>query len=232
MTPPAYCRPTAYEAFACEVANLAGTRALVRAACAISAHEFPQFQAIHTLQALDTIVTTVRRRTRSTLDQAVLAHLHDVLFDVLGFRGNTTDYYAPTNSYLPHVVATREGIPITLALVYKYIADQLGLVAYGVNAPGHFLVAVELNEGTSPQVMLLDPFYGGKLLTPDESLRRMEEAIGKPVIPTPDLFAPVSHRAWLLRMLRNLQAIFAQTGREKDLYAMQEMQFLVERKGA
>ena len=39
--------------------------------------------------------------------------------------------------------------------------------------------------------------------------------------------APATHRQWLSRMLNNLQAVFAHTGRERDLYAMQELQSLL-----
>ena len=34
-------------------------------------------------------------------------------------------------------------------------------------------------------------------------------------------------RQWLSRMLNNLQAVFAHAGRERDLYAMQELQELL-----
>jgi hypothetical protein len=40
-------------------------------------------------------------------------------------------------------------------------------------------------------------------------------------------FIPATHRQWLSRMLNNLQAVFAHTGRERDLYAMQELQGLL-----
>jgi hypothetical protein len=36
-----------------------------------------------------------------------------------------------------------------------------------------------------------------------------------------------THRLWLARVLNNLQAVFAHTGRERDLYAMQELQELL-----
>ena len=139
-----------------------------------------------------------------------------------------TDFYDPANSYLPDVVAARQGIPITLAMVYKYIAAELGLKVHGVNAPGHFLVAVETTEGSNRCLMFVDPFYGGALLSLPEAFERIEQATGQSVLPDPQLLAPASHPAWIARMLNNLQAIFARAGREKDLYAMQEMQALVE----
>lgn len=232
MPHPAYCRPSAYEALQSELPLLTTRRGLVRAACAIAAHERGTGDAGETLAALDAMVATVRSRSPSESADARLAHLHDVMFDLLGFAGNTDDYYAPANSYLPTVVATRQGIPITLSLVYKYVAGELGLRVHGVNAPGHFLVAVETTEGEQRSLMFVDPFYGGTLLSVPEAFERIAEATGKAVEPNPHLLGPASHRGWISRMLVNLMAIFARDGREKDLYAMQEMLDLVEREYA
>lgn len=229
MQLPAFCRPSAYEALRNELPLLTTRRGLVRAACAIGAHESAEPRAVETLESLDAIVQTVRSRSPSESESALLAHLHDVMFDLLGFSGNVDDYYDPANCYLPDVLATRSGIPITLALVYKYVAAELGLRVHGVNAPGHFLVAVETTEARQRSLMFVDPFYGGKLLTLPETFARISQATGRDVEPDPQLLGPASHRAWIARILVNLTAIFARSGREKDLYAMQEMLDLVER---
>jgi regulator of sirC expression with transglutaminase-like and TPR domain len=159
--------------------------------------------------------------------------LHDVLFDVAGFAGNVDDYYNPANSYLPEVLRTRRGLPITLALIYKCVAEGVGLAARGINTPGHFLVAVQSPEAVggarvaSRPWMYVDPFYGGGVLDPQEVWRRVAEATGRDEPPSPHWLAPATHRQWLARMLNNLQAVFAHTGRERDLYAMQELQDLL-----
>src|SRR5207253_902657 len=159
-------------------------------------------------------------------------HLHDVLFDVVGFVGNIEDYYNPANSYLPDVLRTRRGLPITLTLVYKCVAEQIGLTVCGINSPGHFLAAVrapgrQTGSGGADSWMYVDPFYGGDLLDAQDVCRRITETTGMlPADPTQWL-APATHRQWLARMLNNLQAVFAHTGRERDLYAMQELQELL-----
>jgi len=57
--------------------------------------------------------------------------------------------------------------------------------------------------------------------------RRIAEATGRDEPPSREWLAPATHRQWLSRMLNNLQAVFAHTGRERDLYAMQELQSLL-----
>ena len=229
---PAYCRPAAYAAFAREMPRVDSTRGLFRAAFAIALHEWPEADIAQAEAIVAELTDTITRRVHSPSPQARVAHLHDVLFDVAGFRGNVDDYYNPANSYLPIVLEKHRGLPITLSLVYKCVAEGVGLEVHGINAPGHFLTAVRCPEPGAAERsadgwMYVDPFYGGELLEPKDVFHRIREATGRDVPDVPEWLAPASHAGWLHRMLHNLQAVFARTGRERDLYAMQELQQLL-----
>jgi regulator of sirC expression with transglutaminase-like and TPR domain len=227
----AYCHPAAYAAFAQEIPRIDTTSGLFRAAFAIARHEKPGADVAQGEATIAELAETVRRRVRSESPQAKLAHLHDVLFDLVGFIGNVEDYYNPANSYLPDVLRTRRGLPITLVLVYKCVAERLGLSVLGINSPGHFLAAVECPESggrtTPAERMYVDPFYSGGLLDRNDVCRRVEATTGVVATDSSPWFAPATHRQWLSRMLNNLQAVFAHAGRERDLYAMQELQGLL-----
>ena len=208
------------------------TAALFRAAFAIARHEFPNAKIGAAEATIAELGDTVRRRVRSKNIEAILAHLHDVLFDVVGFVGNVEDYYDPANSYVPEVLRTHRGLPITLVLVYKCIAERVGLDVRGINSPGHFLAAVRSSQSldaneTNVSWMYVDPFYGGELLDRDDVCRRIAETTGLMPVDSSQWLVPATHRQWLGRILNNLQAIFAHTGRERDLYAMQELQGLL-----
>jgi regulator of sirC expression with transglutaminase-like and TPR domain len=232
---PAYCHPAAFAAFAEEMPRVETTTGLFRAAFAIARHEWPEADFAHAEATIAELAETVGRRVRSPSVEAKLAHLHDVLFDVVGFTGNVEDYYNPANSYLPDVLRTRRGLPITLTLIYKCVAERNGLDVRGINSPGHFLAAVRAKpsptETTDHEAanswMYVDPFYGGELLKRDDVARRISETTGLADANSARWLAPATHRQWLLRMLNNLQAVFAHAGRERDLYAMQELQSLV-----
>ncbi len=231
-TMPAYCHPTAYAAFARELPRIDSTRGLFRAAFAIAQHERPTANVDQAEAAVAQLVATVRGRLHSSNPQAKLAHLHDVLFDVVGFSGNVDDYYNPVNSYLPEVLLSRRGLPITLVLVYKCVAEGVGLTVHGVNAPGHFLAAVKSPAtGKSNSIrngwMYVDPFYGGGLLDHMDVCHRINDATGQEVTDATQFLTLATHRQWIMRMLNNLQALFAHAGRERDLYAMQELQSLL-----
>ncbi|MCA9231667.1 MAG: transglutaminase family protein [Planctomycetales bacterium] len=227
MTRPVHCRPIAYEAFRRQLLELDSTAGLFRAAFAISLHERPEADLGETESIVENLSDTVRRRVRSRSQQAILAHLHDVLFDVFGLQGNTEDYYNPANSYLADVLQTRLGIPITLVLIYKRVAEPLGIVVHGINAPGHFLARVEPLADESDQPMFVDPFFSGELLNRDEVTRRIEQATGRPLGPPRVQLAQATNRQWLARMLNNLLAAFAAKGHDREVCAMQELQELL-----
>jgi regulator of sirC expression with transglutaminase-like and TPR domain len=229
---PAYCNSAAYTAFERELPQLDTTAGLFRAAFAIARHETPEADVTRAESTIAELAETVRRRVHSKNVEAQLAHLHDVLFDIVGFVGNVDDYYNPANSYLPDVLRTHRGLPITLVLVYKCVAEQVGLVVGGINSPGHFLAAVQNGEPVSSRSYreawaYVDPFFGGELLDRNDVCRRIAETTGKASADASQWLAPATHRQWLSRMLNNLQAVFAHTGRERDLYAMQELQELL-----
>jgi regulator of sirC expression with transglutaminase-like and TPR domain len=229
---PAYCHTAAFAAFERELPHVETTAGLFRAAFAIARHELPEADVAHAETTVADLAETVRRRVHSPNIEAKLAHLHDVLFDVVGFSGNVEDYYNPANSYLPEVLRTHRGLPITLVLIYKCVAEQVGLVVQGVNSPGHFLAAVhsEVPHGKPTKHdkwTYVDPFYGGELLHRDDVCRRIVETTGLKQAESSQWLATARHRQWLSRMLNNLQAVFAHAGRERDLYAMQELQELL-----
>lgn len=235
MSMPVYCQPDAFNTFREQLPELESSQGLFRAACAIALHEHPMMDIARAEAIVDELGRAVSSRVRSPNKEARLAHLHDVLFDVVGFVGNVEDYYNTANSYVPEVLATKRGLPITLVLIYKCVAERIGLTVHGINSPGHFLAAVECGEygGTIPggrrRLMFIDPFYGGGLLDEEGIHRRIAETTGIQERPNPLWLEQATHRQWLGRILNNLQAVFAHGGRERDLLAMQELQELLTR---
>ena len=221
---PGLCRPRAYFLFRQQVRVIHTTEGLLNAAIAISMHTMDDVEPREVQARLHGLAERVRQRVRSQRPAALLAHLHDVLFEEEGFSGNTKNYYDPANSYVSTVLETRRGIPITLSLIYKVVAEGVGLDVEGVNAPGHFLVRVTSDNGW----MIVDPFVAGGVLTEDESFERVEQVTGRPVPRIPQYLAPSSHSQWISRMLVNLQHVFASTERRGDLAAMSELQSLLD----
>lgn len=221
---PNLCRPEAFFYFADQLAQIDTTDGLLNAAIAISMHGLEEVDPAEIRGRLKMMGQRVRRRVRGRQPQALLAHLHEVLFEEEGFRGNREDYYNPLNSYLSAVLDSKLGIPISLSLVYKVVAEHAGIMVEGVNAPGHFLARVKYADGS----LIVDPFFGGGALTDEEAFDRVERITGRPTPRTADYLAVCQHAQWLSRMIINLQHIFATTGRQADLGAMSELQTLLD----
>jgi regulator of sirC expression with transglutaminase-like and TPR domain len=218
-TPPIYCRAAAYREFGQSVPHLDSTDGLLRAAIAVSMHELDDVNPALVFDVIAALAADVRGRVQSESPHALLAHLHDVLFDEFDLAGNTEDYFSTTNSYIPEVILTKRGLPITLSLVYKAVAERVGLCVTGINAPGHFMVAVQVNGSR----MLVDPFCRGRTLSPHEAEARIEETVGEKIPPGENVLSEATHRQWIARILRNLQAVFSHVGRERDEAAMREL---------
>ncbi len=217
---PLCCTPRAYDLLLKQLSSLTSLDSLVRASVAVSMHQMDEVDPAHVESTLQHYADTVRSRVRGRQPQAILAHLHEFLFEEQAFVGNASDYYNTTNSYLPSVLETKRGLPITLSLLYTAVAQKLGLKAYGVALPGHFMVGLEI-EG---QRMLVDPFAGGKLVNEDEAHARLKELFGPEVEWSDELLEPASHVHWLTRMLQNLLNVFSSTGHYADVAAMLEME--------
>lgn len=216
---PLCCDASAFRSFSAALPKIETTDGLVRAAVALSRDQ-PTGILATTQTALAAHAQVVRERVRGTQQQALLAHLHDYLFDELGFAGNGNDYYCPLNSYLPSVLETKMGLPITLSLVYKAVAEKLGQTVRGVGLPGHFIAAIETDTG----IMHVDCFAGGKIITEDESRERVESIFGDTVEWQDEMLKPVTNRMWVSRIIQNLMHVFTTNQQWKSVAAMLELQ--------
>lgn len=128
--------------------------------------------------------------------QAIAAHL----YEGLGFHGNEEDYFDPKNSYLDEVIARRTGIPITLAVVIAAVGRRAGVEVDGIGFPGHFLARIGGEKG-----VLVDPFFGGRVLD-EPGLRRLaSRMLGSASRMTPAHLEPVGLRPIVVRLLLNLK---------------------------
>jgi len=225
MSQPEFCAPAAFQLFAEQIPYLDRTEALLKAAIAIAMHESPSLDVERIERRIQQLAGRVIERVRYPRPEARLAHLHQVLFEEEQFQGNTEQYYLPGNSYLPTVLETRVGIPISLTLLYTVVAERVGVWVEGVNAPGHFLARVHLPGDR----LLIDPFSRGELLTDYEAFQRIAAVTGRNVPHVSSYLAPATHVQWLSRMLNNLQQIFAHQAARRNLAAMSELQAVLDR---
>lgn len=125
--------------------------------------------------------------------------LNRYLFEENGFHGSRGDYENRSNSYMNEVLDDREGLPITLSVLYIELASRLGVQGvFGVPLPGKFMVGYR--DGPEGELQLIDVFENGKELTVEQAALQLSDT-GEF---SDEMLAPTTKRAILLRMLRNL----------------------------
>ncbi len=85
------------------------------------------------------------------------------------------------------------------------VGRRLGLELAGIGLPGHFVVGARVGD----EVLVVDPFGGGRILDREDAEALVARAVGRPVTLTDAHFARASKAQVLARMLRNLKAIYA-----------------------
>ncbi len=222
-TRPRYCNEAAFDLFADQVCDRDTEGALLRAAIAGAMHEMPEVDYRDSENTVHGFADRVLARVQSDDSTALLAHAHSILFEEEGFIGNIENYHDPRNSYIPAVLESRRGNPVTLTLIYKEVLERLGLQVNGTNAPGHFMATV-WSEG---HPMLVDTFTRGRVLTHTEAIGRITELTGRTDLGS-DALPIASNRDWIARILRNLIRQFGRSNERNSLAAVLELQGLLD----
>lgn len=182
---------------------------LLEAAVCLGQMQLPELDVQATLSQVDVWQQRLGKRVPTeAAPMSKLMLLNQFFFKELGFGGNLNDYYAPDNSFLHHVVQSRRGIPISLAVLWLELAQGLGLDAAGVSFPGHFLVKVSLQSGQA----VMDPMTG-QSFGKDELARMLQpyRPGGRGMdadVPLGLYLQSAPGRDIVVRMLRNLKEIY------------------------
>ena len=183
---------------------------LVEAALWISKMEHPEIHVseyMEVYQAMEKSLKTMLPAQKITAENKIEI-LNKFFFAEKGFHGSIHDYYSKSNSCMSEVLDDREGIPITLSIVYMQLARSLGVPMEGFGFPGHFMVGFK-PDGELWKIV--DVYDGGKVFSMKDALIKIKELSGK-VLEAEDV-KPATDREILVRVLTNLSNI---SQREKD----------------
>jgi regulator of sirC expression with transglutaminase-like and TPR domain len=182
---------------------------LARIALEIARDANPDLEIETYLMKIQQLADRTRSRCRpGAKPRDILGQINWVLFVEEGLRPNLEDYYDPRNSYLNDVLDRGLGIPISLSVLYWAVAEQLGLSMAGVSLPFHFMLRID-EEG---ETRFVDPFHAGAVYDRDDCKRKLTEIAKRPVVLTDSSTAPCSIEVVVARMLRNLKAIYVNSG--------------------
>lgn len=131
-----------------------------------------------------------------------------IFFQTHGYRGNKRNYHAPQNSYINEVLDSKKGNPLSLAIIYQVLAEELDLPLRGVNLPNHFVLAWTDTTGVSPGLLghkgvlfYVNAFSQGDILGKNE----INEFLKKLNLPAQEsFFEPCGNIDMIRRLLNNL----------------------------
>ena len=176
---------------------------LLHAALLLSKLDNVELEPTHYEKVVEEMVAEIRDSIPKDANATqTLAALGKYMFKENGYHGSRGDYYNRANSYLNEVIDDREGIPITLSVLYMELARRLDLKMVGIGLPGHFVVAL-IRDRAPPQY--IDVFEGAKLITRKDAAEIVRNFAGVPL--QDEHLEPADNRAIIVRMLRNLIGI-------------------------
>lgn len=131
---------------------------------------------------------------------AALDALNHFLFIEEGLKGDRDHYDDPDNAVLPKVLTRRCGLPVSLGILWIEMARRLGFQAVGIGLPGHFLTGIRHDLG----ILNFDPFNAGRSVGEEDAARILRHATAGQMRLESHHLEPISDRAILLRLVRNL----------------------------
>ena len=172
----------------------------------LATYRFPEYSFATLKKDMDQLYYEVWPQMRDNLhpiDQIKV--LNGVMFDQLKFGANTKNFHAANNSFINNVLSSKKGNPISLCVIYMWIAQKLGLPIYGVNLPNLFVLTYKqkglqfyinvFNKGLIFNKIDIDNYIAQLNLTPNEIY-----------------YNPCSNLEIIRRVLRNLLMAYEKAG--------------------
>lgn len=164
----------------------------------------------------------------------VVRVFNHMLFKVHGFEGDRDSYDDPQNSFFSDVLSNKRGNPLSLSILYGYLAKALDIPLYGVNLPSHFILCyLDLDPdykdwGISAEdadiLFYVNPFSQGTMLMKEE----IDEFLRTQNLPQDDRFyKPCSNVDMISRMINNLIHVYISKNQEDKVRELKSLQSIL-----
>ena len=164
----------------------------------------------------------------------VVRVFNHMLFKVHGFEGDRDSYDQPQNSFFSDVLSNKRGNPLSLSILYGYLAKALDIPLYGVNLPSHFILCyLDLDPDYRDWGMTVEdadilfyvnPFSQGTMLMKEE----IDEFLRNQNLPQDDRFyKPCSNVDMISRMINNLIHAYIAKNQEDKVRELKSLQSIL-----
>jgi regulator of sirC expression with transglutaminase-like and TPR domain len=151
--------------------------------------------------------------------------INHILYEIHGFSGNSTNFYAPQNSYINLVFESKKGNPVSLGIIYMAIAQQLDIPIYGVSMPKNFILSYidqfNMDFTNDNEVLFyINPYNKGAVLGKreiDYFLRQQK------LEPLKSYYSPCSNTEIIKKLILNLIYSYEKLGYPDKVEDMQKL---------
>jgi len=174
----------------------------------LATYRFPEYSFSTLKKDMDQLYYEVWPQMRDNLhpiDQIKV--LNGVMFDQLKFGANTKNFHAANNSFINVVLESKKGNPISLCVIYMWIAQKLGFPVYGVNLPNLFVLTYK-HEQTQFYINVFNKGLIFNKVDIDNYLAQLN------LTPLDIYYQPCSNLEIIRRVLRNLIMAYEKSGHE------------------
>lgn len=195
-----------------ELWRLSGSFDLLQGLIIVNKYQYPDMdeqKIINQIEAIKRDAWLEMIYSMSAVEKVRL--LNNIIYNVHGFSGNTSNYHDPQNSYIGQVLETRKGNPILLACIYSIVAQKLDIPIYGVNLPKHFILAYTEDhtpvEDKNGILFYINAFNRGQIFGRHDVTAFLKQLN---LSPDENFVLPCSNLDIITRVLRNLVSSYSQ----------------------
>jgi regulator of sirC expression with transglutaminase-like and TPR domain len=178
---------------------------LTRVALELTRDAYPDIEFEDTLDWINARSNELAGSVAGAWSEAdALGRISQVIGETHAIFGDESVYTLADSSFLPRVIETKRGIPISLSVLYMAVANSLGIELRGVATPMHFITRYD----GAIETIFVDAFDRGRIMNETECLEWLESITGQPRQQLSEHLQPVDSRAVVTRMLNNLKVIY------------------------
>jgi regulator of sirC expression with transglutaminase-like and TPR domain len=138
--------------------------------------------------------------------------INSVLYQDANFAGKSEKYKHviddPERYYLHRVLEKRAGSPLTMAILYCILGEQIGLNYECYALPSYYLIKVT-DVATE---FYIDPFDKGRFLKPEEFHRKFKVGMERNRMMSTNLFEKVTPQQLVARLVQQLKHVYILKG--------------------
>lgn len=209
--------------------KLHNSRNLYQGLTIIAKYQYPHIE----LRKVSEIINKIRQDLWLEINDNLTALekvriINHLFFDVYKFRGDTTDYYAPENSFINDILIRKKGNPLNLSAIYSIIAQSVNIPIYGVNLPRNYMLVyveklysqTENSFHNNDILFYINPFNRGEIHSQNDIFNYLKR-INLPV--EEQYYMPCSNIITISRSINNLINIYKHKNEEVKMYGFQQL---------